>query len=379
MKLKEKILIIVLITVLTLVSYQKLHPGSVKSTGLEIKVDPRIELINVVLTYTKWPYYGKMEEPGYEYIEDMKKYFDPYKNHEAIRWCNDFPLFQDISFPPQMMIYLTDPPDMKLKYEVPETIPEEAVNSCLKTVDFLNKFAADSQFNKFWNSKQSFYAELIGGIKERLPYDTYTSIVSQFYGGVPKKYVCIATPTLSDISFGASLELDTGTIPYFVAGPDEFVNGKPIFTDEWLRLLIFHEYGHSFVNPLCEKYRDEISRYEYLFQYFKASEYISKVYDEWFVIVHEHIVRAGEYVLLKKAGLKKESQANLQKNMKYGFLLLPSIIEKLEYYDSNRNKYPDFEAFFPELIKVFNEIDINQLKQSTVEKSSVLTQGTVVT
>ncbi|MCD4747074.1 MAG: DUF4932 domain-containing protein [Bacteroidales bacterium] len=360
----NKAISVILISISLINSNQGICQETSKTIGFEIKVDPRIELMNVVLTFTKWPYYGKIDEPHYDFLNEMKKYFSPYQNHETVMWCNDFPFFQDISFPAAMMIHLTDPPNMEVKYDVLDRFSEEEKSSLLKTVDLLNQFAEDSRFMNFWKINQPFYEKLVYDIKGRLPFDKYLNIVTDFYGESSTDFKCIITPTLHGVGFGPTLVTEKVKIPHFVAGPDKFDHGNPIFTDEWLRLLIFHEFGHAYVNPLCEKHWDEISEYEHLLQYFNSSSYISNNYNEWFVVVHEHIVRSCEYILLKKAGLIDESELNIKKNLDYGFTLIPHYIQKLEYYDKHRDQYPTFESYFKELIKVFDEVSLDELKNT---------------
>ena len=80
-------------------------------------------------------------------------------------------------------------------------------------------------------------------------------------------------------------------------------------------------------------------------------------YTGWFAFCHEHLVRACESILLKKAGYKKYAQENSKRNLRLGFTLLPLLKEKMEYYDSNRDKYESFKEFFPELLIVFAETE----------------------
>ncbi len=337
------------------------EPGSPPSanegpeTGFAIVVDPRIELMNVVLTFTELPFYGKIPQTTYRYYQDVIDHFGPFRNHDAVKWCNTFPYFRDMSFPEQMMLYMSDPPTMTLQYEPPSHVPRELIDGAKHTADLLNRFAAESKFMDFWNAHRSYYDGLVAGLKRRLPYRDYLRAVERFYGVGSSRFVCVISPILYGAAFGPTLETGNTRVPYFVTGPDSLEQGKPRFSDVWLRLLIFHEYGHSFVNRLCEKHRDEIMAHASLLEKFNGHDVIKKIYNDWFVIVHEHIVRAGEYLLLKQVGLSEESEVNLRKNLKQGFALLPAFIEKLEYYASHRSAFPDFSSYFLEMLKVLDE------------------------
>lgn len=327
--------------------------------GFKILVDPRIELMNIALTFTDLPYFGKISDEKYEYYQDVIKHFSSQRNHEAIKRCVSFPYFLDISFPDQMVLYLSDPPNMGLKYTPPANITKQVLDDILQFVSVLNQFAIDSKFMNFWEDHQRYYDSITYSLQNKLPYHEYLSLVNDFYGVKSSEFVCVISPILMGAAFGPALDVEGKRVPYFVTGPDRIEDGKPIFTDKWLRLLIFHEYGHSFVSPLCEKYRDQIMVRDSLLNYFNQNDVIRSTYDNWFTVVNEQITRGCENFLLRKAGYIQESRENIERNLNHGFVLLPSVVRKFEYYDTHREMYPTLESFFPEILKVFDEMDFS--------------------
>lgn len=354
MRLREKIIVSLGIGLLLQQNPASYAQGT--EARLEITVDPRIELMNIVMTFTEMPFYGKISDPDYKYYNDVIEHFSPHKNHEAVKWCEAFPYFLDVSFPVQMMLYLSNPPEMRIIYDPPPQASQQMIDDISKTIDLLNRFAIDSEFMEFWKRQQPFYDAIIDDIKTRSPYERYLNTVKDYYGVAFSNYICVVSPILYGAAFGPHLDTKEGSIPYFITGPDNIEHGEPIFTERWLRLLIFHEFGHTHVNPLCEKHRAVLEKYNSIFHHFLEHDIIRENYEEWFIVCHEHIVRACEYRLLKNAGLASESEKNLQKNIDQGFVLIPLFVEKLEYYESHRDEYPTFESYFPELLTVFDEI-----------------------
>lgn len=320
-------------------------------------VDPRIELMNIALTFTDLPFYGKSRDVQYQYQRDVLDHFGPFENHPAIERCKTIPYFRDISFPDQAMLYCSDPPQMTLAHRPPANVPQALIDDMTALIALLNQYANEGRFMEFWQKHQVFYDRMLASLQKQLPYREYLDIVTEFYGTQPPQFVCVVSPILSGAAFGATFETEAGKVPHFITGPDRIENGEPIFTDRWLRLLIFHEYGHSFVNPLCAASRGVIAQQDSLLPYFARNETIRSVYNDWFVVVHEHVVRAVEQVLLEKVGLDEECAANLQKNLGQGFALLPILIEKIAYYDSHRDQYPTFASYFPEVLAVFAAAD----------------------
>lgn len=350
--MKTKIILFLILVSLTLqVSSQQLNEK------ITIKVDPRIELLSIFLSYTDWPFFGKFKDSTYVYYQKVQQHFDKYKDHPTIAWFEKASENWNLDDPPTLMLWVSDPPNMKQKYPYP------LHPTCqLDTVEFqslikkLNEFADDTKFIDFWNENKGFYSQLEKDIKEIVPYDNFVHLMMNFYGEDKASYIFIPAPMFKWVSFGPQLLTKEGKIPHFISTFTIYKNGKPYFTDERLRELIFHEYGHSFVNPICEKYRAKIFDHVDFFEYLKK-DMSAIAYPDWFPTFHEHIVRTGENMLLEKAGFKKEAIENYKDNLRDGFMLLPFFKEKMEYYDQQRDNYTSFEQFFPELLKVFEEVE----------------------
>ena len=67
--------------------------------------------------------------------------------------------------------------------------------------------------------------------------------------------------------------------------------GEGKYRERFFDNVILHEFNHSFVNPLTEKYRDKVELSKKLFE--PIREFMtSKAYGEWKITLDEHIVRA---------------------------------------------------------------------------------------
>lgn len=321
----------------------------------EVKINPEMELLSIVLNYSYWDYFGKFKTTEYEYYNNMKAHFDKYKNHSTIQWFDDISKNWNADDPSTVIQWYEGIP-LKQKVPFPLHASSQIDTVTVKIfIEKLNLFAEETKFWQFWEDNKNVYKKMQNKIDHLLPYDTYIKKLEQFYGEYDKQFVFILAPLFNGYGFGPQVINNRQKTAYFITGFSKMDKGKPYFSDDDLRMLIFHEFGHSFVNPICEEYRTELYKYEYLSEYIKSS-FLSN-YTGWFAFCHEHIVRAGEGILLEKAGFKKEAEENYKKNMRLGFTLLPFFKEKLEYYDSHRNKYTSFKDYFPEMLKVFEEVE----------------------
>ncbi len=346
------------ITILFIICIQSFYVTSQElNKNFEIEIDPRIELLSIFLSYTDWPYFGKFEDSTYQYYQKVQAHFDKYKDHPNLAWFEKASENWNLDDLPTLILWVSNPPEME------QVHPYPLHPSCqLDTIEFqtlimkLNEYAKDTKFIDFWNENQGFYSQCEKVIKEQLPYMMYVQLMMDFYGEHKGQFKFIPAPMFKWFSCGPQLITSEGRMPHFISTFSKYENGIPYFTDERLRELIFHEFGHSFVNPVCEKNRTEIFNHEDFYEYMK-NDMSSIAYTYWFSAFHEHIVRTCEGMLLEKAGYTYEAEENYKENLRKGFYLLPFFKEKMEYYDQHREQFETFEEFFPELLKVFDEVE----------------------
>jgi predicted DNA-binding protein YlxM (UPF0122 family) len=178
--------------------------------------------------------------------------------------------------------------------------------------------------------------------------------MTEFYGEKKAKYIFIPVPIFMNGGWGLRIQTVEGEISHYIGGPHGLQGRFPVFNKDRLRYLVFHEFGHSFVNPLVHEHMNQINKYKHLFSYMKE-DMAKLTYPNWEVTVFEHIVRAGETLLLEIAGFKDQSQRAYQRSINSGFVMLPQFRDKMVLYQKNREKYPTFRSFFPELLEVLQD------------------------
>ena len=56
---------------------------------------------------------------------------------------------------------------------------------------------------------------------------------------------------------------------------------------------------------------------------------------------------------IRRCKLYKEAEEQLCYDLRLGYKYIPLLLESYEYYDRNREQYPDFESYYPKLLKEF--------------------------
>ncbi len=319
-----------------------------KQVDYEIKVDPRIELLAVIQSLTSWANTDEFTHLDFKYCREVKNHFAPHKNHRAVKWMEDN-LKKGFSYsaPPAAMMHLSPPPDMKVIIPFSNHLLASGrdARGLSRMVEYFNDFAEDAGFMKFWEDQQPFYREYVSRIKEILRYRDYARLIMDYYGDERYKFVFIAAPLFSGDGYGAQV----GNTIYYLGGPQAIDDGLPVYSPKIARTMVFHEFGHSFVGPIVQEFKEQISEYGEFHKHIK----VNSAYGTWEMVCEEHLVRMGETLLLRMAGYKEEADHNLDYNTHQGFILMPFFWDRMEIYLRNRGRYPTFRSFFPEILQVF--------------------------
>jgi hypothetical protein len=323
----------------------------------QIGVDPRIELVSIVLHLSEWDYFGKFETEGYRYAEEVERHFGRFRDHPAVTWFNVEGENWNLDDPVSAMLWLSPPPAMTINRPLPlHPTCQISEDQFRQTVELLNRFAEESDFNGFWESHQDFYRSFTATTRSQLPFEDHLRLMMSFFGESKSRFVFILAPMINGASFGPQLVDGDIRIPHFISGGTKLEEGEPAFSDSYLRMLVFHEFGHSFVNPICEDHREDLFNHEHLFEYMRE-DMSAIAYPDWFPTCHEHMVRAAEGLLLEQAGYAEEARANVKKNLDLGFVMLPHFRQALESYLQNREEYPSLRSYFPQMLKVFDRVE----------------------
>ena len=118
-----------------------------------------------------------------------------------------------------------------------------------------------------------------------------------------------------------------------------------------------HEFNHSFVNPLTEKYRDKVELSKKLFE--PIREFMtSKSYGEWKITLDEHIVRAVAARMMEMLFGKQVGAEWVIYEKKQGFVYIEPIIESLKRFESLRDSDGvTFAEYFPNLLSMLADLN----------------------
>ncbi|HKI79478.1 MAG TPA: DUF4932 domain-containing protein [Ignavibacteriaceae bacterium] len=326
-------------------------------TKLNISIDPRIELLSVVQYLSGYSEYGLITRFNFTYKDDIIKYFTKYIELKAVKLFSEMSQ-QGFAFdaPPTAMLFLSNPPEFKTEIAFTQYIIKRAggEKELTKFIEALRIFSIETNFMRFYNEHKPFYKKIVQNIKNKIGNNDYINEIETYYGMVQNSYNIIAAPLFHQGGFGPRIERKNNKFDiYSIGGPDSINDSLPGFgSSENLRYLIWHEFSHSFINPLTEQHADEIKKVSSLFE--PINDRMSKQgYSSWDVCVKEHLIRAITVRLSYIYSGNKEGDKALYDEKAKGFVYLPDICKNLSRYENNRDLYPTFADFYPEIIKLF--------------------------
>lgn len=331
--------------------------NSVKKSGTcNVSVEPKIELLGVVqyLADARVILKKNLYVDTQKYSDDISEYFLKYKNEEVISLYKEMMetgFIYDIA--PNAMLYVDD--NLKLLDNI--SLSERIITSAggkkklLKFFKLLADFRKKSKFDDFYISHNEFYNKCVSDVKNRIDKSDVIDKTQNYYGYKQNSYNFIIQP-LSIGGYATRMPAKDGKFDLydFMCVPSDDV--------EFFQMVV-HEFGHSYVNPLTEKNIDEINKYSNLFSPIKV-EMNNQAYGSWDFCVNEHIVRSISYRVLWGTFGAERSEEYISRDTLNKFIYINAISEKLKEYENNRDKYPKFNDFYPELLKLFNELSAKQ-------------------
>lgn len=348
-----------------------LHKDSliVKKTidSLTVSVDPRLELLAAVQIRADYPFLSPYD---FEYKKKMQGHFKEFREFEAVRMQEEM-LNNGFAYhvPVEIMLHCSEDLYLDKMITDPHVIRAcDGYENIKRFIDAIRLYRKETKFDKFYLSNIDFYKQIVEQTADKLADYKVVPWLEDFYGYKQGSCNLILSPVFINGGYGPRIKNKEDKYDcYSVIGTMNVKNNNPIFFigarsedysfDESIFLtLIWHEFGHSYVNPLTSEYIEQV--YESVELYAPIAEALGEqAYGDWESAINEHIIDAIS-LKLTEMYLKKKDAAKLLEVYKErrSFLYIYDIYDKLDEYISNRQKYPTFREFYPEILKLFNSL-----------------------
>lgn len=322
---------------------------------LQVAVDPRTELLTTVQLLSNDVALTPYQSP---YLYALYRYFFPFRQHRAVQLLHS--LMSQRPWPDlyhYLVLCLSNPPELAWQLPPAGTAEENLLGGQVMEdwVVALRDFADQSQFERFFAQQKPFYYHLVEQVDKKLKGEDLLGPLEEYYGMELREYHLVLSPLLHQGGFGPRLPLGEGEfLGYSIVGPDGMAGNQPTYSLHHLRELVWHEFGHSFVNPLTAGHRDQLRAT--LHRFVPLAARMEKTgYPTWESCVNEHLIRAITARLMLRVLGEEAGRQAVQEEVNRGFVYVPALCRRLAEYETQRAAYPNLAAFLPQLLAVFEE------------------------
>ncbi len=316
-----------------------------QDSKLTVEVDKRMELY-FVTAYMSDSFFKKwITVNDANYAKEMESYFAAFKSHPAVTffeqtWKRDMSSY----IPPEIMIYLSSNLEEQKQLKIPQDVIDHLGGNDKKDefIRNIQDFSKASNFDEFYKLHQDYYTSLSSRVLELMKKKSCISKLTAFYGTEQNHYYTLLVPLLGPGNgYGPSLPAENGKL-------DVYLLFSPYQNDEQILNMVWHEFGHSFVNPVVARNSALVNERSDLYDPIASS--MQPLYSDWENALSEHLVRVNTTELIKSEYGKRTARQHISAHESQGFIYMKPLTELIKKYEKNRRDYPSFESYFPQIL-----------------------------
>jgi hypothetical protein len=344
--------------------YRLPSPVTLEHNRITVGVFPQVELISIVQTVSKYPqtFAFLMAKDSSDYSRDAARHFAPYRDHPAVRMLDRLSLqpgMLNFSAPSNIMLLADESLCVRSDIERDEFVISRAggVDSLTLFLELLRDFAVRSSFSEFFAEHHGFYLSLAEQTVSSMGPVNYITELEDFYGTSQRSYNIVLVSLYGSVGFGNSLlHADQKREIFNTMGPRAVKDGQPFFGDgEYLKHMIRHEFSHPYINPMTEKYwgliKDRHANYDAIPEVARKG-----VCGDWQECINEFVIRAITTHLAYSESDEAGERAYARESGR-GVIWLDELLKNIRLYESERNRFPTFDSFYPKILEVFQDPD----------------------
>ena len=351
-----KQILLIIITLLFNCVYtfsQQLVPITKTVGKLNITVDPRMELLSAVQVISDYPTINRKAS----YSTELMQFFGRNNSHEACQLTGQLATDYDFASdaPADFILRLSQVPELKIVHPFSDRMIERAngKSNLEKYSAALHRFAIENNFAEFWNNKKQYYQKMVEYTANDLTDFDPVGKLESYYNESKNSYTVILSPSFSG-GYGLRVPaLNGGLDIYGCLNVSEMKDGVPYFSKLGLSHFVWHEFSHSFINPLTDKYKARIEATSKLFTPLETE----MSYNKWWNCVNEHVIRAIYIRLISAYENEDAAKMQLENEKSLHFAYIEPLVEKLKQFEKERQaKNITFSEYYPILLSVFDSL-----------------------
>lgn len=332
---------------------------------IKVVVDKRTELMGIVLRLSKYAQKYPLlmrEVKDWQYLQEVFAYFGKFKAHPAVKTLNKILSTGDFGY--SIPLFLALQMDKEYDFHGQNSYPfVDELEGNKKVLEFLQQlkdFASESNFEEFYSSHIPYYKKEIANFKKQMNVDDVLVWMKEFYNDDFSNKEFYVNLALLFTNGGHGIQVDNKM--YHVCSSSVDKNGQRQiwgcgYAAEKSETL--HEFSHSIVNPLMDKYYSQID----LPDSKTLKEKSCGVYSGTPIYVIETIIRSLQNLYVLDKGDKIDGLNRGNQRQGFDAEVINAVTKKLDLYRQNPDR--NFEKSFVDIanavskaVKTNNESEV---------------------
>ncbi|MBQ9080732.1 MAG: DUF4932 domain-containing protein [Clostridia bacterium] len=292
------------------------------------EISPQIELVQVLLYLAEQQDRTCQYLNNIAYVDSIKNRFWKFKNHKAVILTRQFVI--------ERSFYHIKPLRAILQLE---DILIDARNEYYEWGEAVKAFVEDADFDSFFKSQSSFYAEILNRVNN-CALDTWVGFIEKYFRQKPDDFKLIVCPIAGN--YGFTLEKNNKKTAYTVrCMPYCDDNGAYDWDFTSFAKSIAHEYAHCFVNYTVEGNKNRLALHN---QFFEKHRKIPHFYNTEYAIINEYFVRAFQirFMEINKKWFPDFCVSEEYRMQKEMFVYLDRFVNALRLFEESAQSFSDF-------------------------------------
>lgn len=322
---------------------------------IKITVDFKTELLGIIMILGNYRKRFPKLFNNYEnqfYVDSIINEFSKFEDDEVIKIFDALVEKHSFNYDAPFCLFLQFDNNLEMD-EINDYVKNRLNNDneIYKFIDKIAEFSKRINFIDFYKKNCNLYQEMINNISGAFQKYNIKEFFKSYYGYMSdKEFIVNLTPFTTNGSYCCDLNDKTvSCFPIFEQMKKEKLYDSQNH-EKYILQNPIHEFSHSYINPITNQY-GYLNNTTHLFD--NIREVMKKMaypYDTH--IINEHIIRAIEARYIKLIYNDEEWYTNrIEQEYNLGFIYIYNIINSLIFYENNRNIYPTFKDFYPEIIK----------------------------
>jgi hypothetical protein len=324
-------------------------------------VDKRVELLSIVFRLAGNREYNSQD--NVQYVQKIHAHFDKYKYDPLIAYARQLSDSSGIGYDAVMAMAISLRQVPSLEPIIPFSIktPDNrwSADDASKFSQLLRDFYKNADCKSFFRSCEKDYAtaeKQFNVLFKKLDVNWYY----KYYGKAPNEtFNIIIGLGNGGNNYGPHIDMPSGQKQvYAIIGAGTFDStGKPTFESDYYLPTLIHEFNHSFINYLTDKYEKSFSSPGKIIFENEKSKMKRQAYSNWKTMLNEALVRASVVrYLMSHEQDSSIADKEIKQQLSRGFVWMTDLVKLLGEYEAERNVYPTLESFVPRLVQFYDSV-----------------------